>query len=150
MSLHRVAMPAHCPHCMSIIGDALPWPERPSRCPTCRLIIGAGRGVDFAEASARLGATSSAAGMAANAARSVEAEPLDERLLLASLQAVADLRRDPVRRLRMLDYIAQAAQDPELPTLAQVLVTCGSWRRACQLAEARVSEPQSAASSTSG
>jgi hypothetical protein len=131
---------AHCPHCLNVLADSLPWPPVGERCPQCRLVVGPGRALAAAEASKRQTATGAAAGFASNAARRDGAEPIDEDLVLDAVLALAAQRALPVNQLRMLDYEASTREDPALPTLAEVLATCGTWKRARALAERRAAE----------
>jgi hypothetical protein len=132
---------AHCPHCLLVLPNArrLPYPEAPMRCPHCRLVIGAHRARadgDDGEHGAR--AHGSAAGVVANAARREDGEILEPVLVSGALHAVADQVGCPLDRLRMLDYQQEAEQDPDLPALADVIATFGSWKKARRAAAKRV------------
>jgi hypothetical protein len=140
---------AHCPHCLNVLADTLPWPPVGQRCPQCRLVVGPGRALGDEAASRRQTATGSAAGFASNAARRDDAEPVDEDLVLDAVLALAAQRNLPVNQLRMLDYDATAREDPGLPTLAEVLATCGTWKRARALAEQRLA-PEAGADEAAG
>jgi hypothetical protein len=101
------------------------------RCPHCRLVIGAGRARadgDDGEHGAR--AHGSAAGVVANAARREQSEVLDPEHVTVALRAVAGDVGCPLDRLRMLDYQELAEQNPELPPLAGVIATFGTWKKA--------------------
>ena len=116
----------HCPHC----GAGLP-PLRAHealRCPTCRLIVGAGRGITSEQAIPLSAGTS--AGIRANAARRVDAEGIDESTVIGAIARVSVQLGGSCERLRMLDYDALAARDPELPELSAILATFGSWKAA--------------------
>ena len=131
---------AHCPHCLLLLhdADALPYPAAPMRCPHCRLVIGAGRARhdgDSGEYGAR--AHGSAAGVVANAARREEAEVLEPQVVTVALRDVADSVGAPLDRLRMLDYQEEAEQDHDLPPLASVIATFGTWKRARREAASR-------------
>ena len=131
---------AYCPHCLNVLADTLPWPPAGVRCPQCRLLVGPGRAVDAEDASKRQTATGAAAGFASNAARRDAAEPVEETRVLDAVREVAARRQVVINQLRMLDYDARAREDPALPTLAEVLATCGTWKRTRALAEIRDAE----------
>lgn len=126
-------MAAHCPHCLLLLPDAqrTPFPPAPMRCPHCRLVIGTGRARadgDDGEHGAR--AHGSAAGVVANAARREQGEILDRGFVTLALRDVAGNVGCPLDRLRMLDYQEVAEQNPELPPLAGVIATFGTWKKA--------------------
>ena len=125
--------PAYCPHCLlSVTDDADgPFPPQPMRCPHCRLGIAAGRARTEVGDEASSG---SAAGVLMNAAKREDSDAIDPDLVVAGLTRVAAEVGVPVARLRMLDYQRLSAADPELPGLGSVLGTCGSWKKARQLA----------------
>jgi hypothetical protein len=72
----------------------------------------------------------SAAGVLANAARREHGEPGDQHEVIAAVSEVADRVGCAVERVRMLDYQEAAEEDGELPQLATVLATFGTWKRA--------------------
>jgi len=124
---------AHCPHCLLLLPDAesLPYPSAPTRCPHCRLVIGAGRArPDGEDGEHGARAHGSAAGVVANAARREHGEMLDPTMVTGALRDVAGNVGCPLDRLRMLDYEEEAQQHPELPPLAGVIATFGSWKQA--------------------
>lgn len=101
------------------------------RCPHCRLVIGTGRARasgDDAEHGPR--AHGSAAGVLANAARREPGDPVAPQVVTVALRDVADAVGCPLDRLRMIDYEEETHAHPELPPLASVIATCGSWKQA--------------------
>jgi len=136
----RTVPAAHCPHCLNVLADTLPWPPAGARCPQCRLVVGPGRAVGSESASKRQTATGAAAGFASNAARRDDAAPVEEALVLDAVIVLAAQRGLPVNQLRMLDYDARTREDPGIPTLSEVLATCGTWKRARALAEQRLAQ----------
>jgi len=101
------------------------------RCPHCRLVIGTGRArADGASGEHGARAHGSAAGVVANAARREHGEVLDQDRVANALRDVADNVGCPLDRLRMLDYQEEAQLDPELPPLAGVIATFGTWKKA--------------------
>lgn len=129
----RVALA--CPHCEILLPTD--WREDDAaRCPSCRLVIGPGR----ARPSAGRPGTGSASGVLVNAARRMEADPVEPELVLSSLQDAAERLGTPLKRLRMLDYAESTAGRDGEPSLAEVLATFSSWKRARAAAAASRSE----------
>lgn len=125
--------PAYCPHCMLPVADdvAMPFPPRTMRCPHCRLAVAAGRARSVAVSGTGSGG---AAGVLVNAARRADATAVAPEAVAEALATVAAQAGVPVGRLRMLDYQQLSETDPGLPDLSTVIATCGSWKRARQLA----------------
>lgn len=123
---------AHCPHCLLLLTRADgAYPPAPMRCPHCRLVIGVGRArADGEDGEHGARAHGSAAGVVANAARREDGEVLDRGRVTIALRNVAGNVGCPLDRLRMLDYQEVAQQDPELPPLAGVIATFGTWKKA--------------------
>jgi hypothetical protein len=111
------------------------------RCPHCRLVIGTGRARAAGDGEHGARAHGTAAGVVANAARREQGEALDHDRVTTALREVAGQLGCPLDRLRMLDYQNEAEQDVDLPVLADVIATFGTWkqarRAAAQMAPAR-------------
>jgi hypothetical protein len=103
------------------------------RCGECRLIVGAGRAVPGERQAARAG-VGSASGHVANRARGTGADAVEPERIVAALRRVAADIGVRVDALRMIDYRHAAAARPGSPTLAEVMATFGSWRRAREAA----------------
>jgi hypothetical protein len=126
-------------------GERTPYPAAPMRCPHCRLVIGVGRARadgDDGEHGAR--AHGSAAGVVANAARREQGDVLDPDVVTFALRTVATTVGCPLDRLRMLDYQVVAEQDSTLPSLAEVIATCGTWKKARREAAEPTAQPEAA------
>jgi hypothetical protein len=122
---------AYCPHCYLLVesGVSGPWPVAPARCPHCRLMIGPGRARPTADGIP--GARGAAAGVMAERARHVTAEPEHtEDEIRAGIRLVARDTSVPPERLLMVDYQQYAIRDRSLPQLHEILGTFGSWKRA--------------------
>jgi len=127
----------YCPHCLMLVESDVTgqWPSTHQRCPHCGLMIGPGRG--RREAGGQQGARSAAAGVMAERARRVPAVPAHSKVeVRAGLRRVAAESGVRVDRLLMVDYQDQAAHDPSLPQLHDVLALYGSWRTARRAAAA--------------
>lgn len=131
----------HCPHCLLPVADGSTWPYpvTVSRCPHCRLMIGAARARagDGDEGDPR--SRGSAAGVLANAARRLDAEPIAPAEVFRALRVTASGVGSVIERLRMLDYQTACEQDARLPSLAAVLATFGTWK-AARIAAARAAD----------
>ena len=124
---HTVPSRLMCPHCNAGLPPG--WtPNRAGRCPTCRLIVGAHRAA-IADG-ARDEPSGSAAGLLANAARRADVPRGDPGRVLAALHAAAADSDMSVTRLRMLDYNTFVQRHPAAPTLAVVLATFTTWKKA--------------------
>ncbi len=116
----------YCPHCNGELHDHDNL--RGGRCPSCRLVVGATRALDEPSGEAL------SSGFAANAARREEAEPIEEEVAFSALRAVAEAVGVNVERMRMVDYDRASREDTSLPSVAQVLSTFETWKRARSLA----------------
>ena len=127
---------AFCPHCLLPIAEDVegPHPPAPMRCPHCRLSIAPGRARSDVGEPGAVPASGSAAGILANAARRENAEPVSSEVVVDALRRVAEEAGSSVGRLRMIDYQRIADPDPELPSLASIVESCGGWKRARRLA----------------
>lgn len=128
--------PAFCPHCLLAVADDVDgsFPPIPMRCPHCRLTIAVGRSRDDVDGTA--GASGSAAGLLASAARRAgpgDGEPVSDAAIDEALQFAADEVGTPVQRLRMIDYQRVSTDHPSMPGLAAILDERGSWKRARRL-----------------
>lgn len=122
---------AFCPHCLQPIADDVvgQFPPRLMACPHCRLTIAAGRARDDGDGTA--GASGSAAGLLASAARrDVAGAPVTVEVIDAALRTAAEKVSVPVARLRMIDYQRVRADDPALPPLGSILGDRGTWKQA--------------------
>lgn len=122
---------AFCPHCHLLVENdvKLPWPPEPVNCPHCRLLIAMGRA--RAEAPQKAGARGAAAGVfSSRAKRQPDGPAVAEEEIVAGIRRVADLMGDRPERLLMIDYQQRSAASPDLPPLADVLATYGSWKSA--------------------
>jgi hypothetical protein len=122
---------AYCPHCHLLVEtDAkLPWPPAPVNCPHCRLLIAAGRARP--EVPHQAGARGAAAGVfSSRAKRQAEGPEVGEEEIVAGIRRVAEIVGDRPERLLMIDYQQRCAASPDLPPLADVLATYGSWKSA--------------------
>ena len=122
---------AYCPHCFLLVeaGVSGSWPTAALRCPHCRLLIGPGRSRADAAAAAP-GARGTAAGIFAHRARRGADGTASPEAVRAGIRTVAGERGTRPERLLMVDYHQRAADDRELPSLADVLDAFGSWKRA--------------------
>ncbi|MBA2347939.1 MAG: hypothetical protein H0V81_06545 [Solirubrobacterales bacterium] len=91
-------------------------------------------------------------GFAANAARREDADPVEEDVAFAALRAVATQVGCNVERMRMVDYDRASREDSTLPSVAEVLSTFETWKRARTLARgpAQADASLSAEQSASG
>jgi hypothetical protein len=122
---------AYCPHCYLLVesGVSGAWPPAPARCPHCRLMIGPGRA--RASSDGVPGARGAAAGVMAERARHVTAEPdHSDAEILAGIRTVAGETGVAPERLLMVDYQQYATRDSTLPQLHEILGVFGSWKRA--------------------
>ncbi len=126
--------PWFCPHCaMEIARSVSPPPA--GRCPACLLVIGRGRATDTPSAEAGERAHSSAAGILRGRAARSDGAVRERDEVMAALREAARAQGCPsVGRLRMLDYAQRAADDPQLPSVADVIATFGGWKAATRMA----------------
>lgn len=124
---------AYCPHCLQPVADDVDarFPPTPMRCPHCHLTIAPGRA--RADVDGTPGASGSAAGLLASAARREAAAPVCADAIDDALRLAARLVGTPVQRLRMIDYQRVSAANPALPALASILEQRGSWKGARRL-----------------
>lgn len=115
-----------CPHCNGELQNH--DDVRGARCPSCRLVVGASRALAVPSGEAL------SSGFAANAARREEAEPVEEEFAFTALRAVADQVGVNVERMRMVDFDRASREDKELPSVAEILSTFDTWKRARSLA----------------
>lgn len=124
---------AFCPHCaLDLASDvALPYPPSTAvRCRHCRLVVGPGRAKSSSAGAA--GGRGAAAGRYASEARRAAkgGAPSDPEVVLAAVRAVAgQIGRRP-HEVRMLEYRELAETQSDLPPLADVIATFGSWKAA--------------------
>lgn len=124
---------AYCPHCaLDLATDVeLPYPKGQAvRCRHCRLVVGPGRGIADPETAA--GGRGAAAGRYASEARRAakNGQPSDPEKVLAAVRSVAaQVGRRP-HEVRMLEYRELAERQTDLPPLADVIATFGSWKAA--------------------
>lgn len=124
---------AYCPHCaMDLATDVeLPYPEVEAvRCRHCRLVVGPGRARSSPEGVS--GGRGAAAGRYASEARRAAkgGEPSDPEVVLTALRQVAEQVGRRPHEVRMLEYRERSEQDEQLPRLADVIATFGSWKAA--------------------
>ena len=112
----------YCPHCNGELNDH--DDRRGGRCSNCRLVVGASR------ARSEPSGEALSSGFAANAARREDAEPVEEAVAFTALRAVAETVGVNVERMRMVDYDRASREDPALPSVAQILSTFDTWKRA--------------------
>ncbi|MEA2306882.1 MAG: hypothetical protein QOH43_4162 [Solirubrobacteraceae bacterium] len=123
-------MALYCPHCFMMVAEAPgPWPPVAQRCPHCRLVIGAAR-ARTERPDPGHGTQGSAAGVLSNQARREDAIAGDPFEIAAAVRLVAARTGCRVERLRMLDYQEHASVLGDLPSLATILATYGSWKQA--------------------
>jgi len=123
-------MTLYCPHCFMLVADdAGPWPPVAQRCPHCRLVIGACR-ARAERPDPGHGTQGSAAGVLSNQARREHAIAGDPLEIAEAVRLVAARTGCRVERLRMLDYQEHAGVLSDLPRLATILATYGSWKQA--------------------
>jgi len=124
---------AYCPHCFLLVeSDARgPWPPQPTRCQHCKLMIGPGRARPTPDAAP--GARGTAAGVFAQAAREARNDgdtDVSPDRVRDAIREVAESTGARPERLLMVDYQQRAAKDKSLPSLREVFVAFGSWKRA--------------------
>jgi len=126
----EVTLEAYCPHCFLLIESDVgsDWPPEPTRCPHCRLLIGEGRGKPTADANP--GARGTAAGVFAHRAKRDDVEKASPDEVCTAIRKVAGELGSRPERLLMVDYQQHASADPDLPDLADVFASFGSWKRA--------------------
>jgi hypothetical protein len=124
---------AYCPHCaLDLAADVeLPYPQQTAvRCRHCRLVVGPGRAKASPEGAA--GGRGAAAGRYASEARRAAkgGEAGDPDAVLAAVRIVAEAVGRRPHEVRMLEYRELAEQRGDLPPLADVIATFGSWKSA--------------------
>ncbi|WP_205696816.1 homing endonuclease associated repeat-containing protein [Conexibacter sp. SYSU D00693] len=133
-----------CPHCSMPFADEVPVPYPPAsmRCRHCKLVVGPGRARHVPDGVS--GARGAAAGRLASEARRMakDDEGLDREVLAAALRDVAkELGRRP-GQVSLVDYQQRWEARNDLPSLAQLIGTFGTWKQALAAAT-RVDAPPS-------
>jgi hypothetical protein len=105
------------------------------RCSNCMLLVGPGRAVGTRE---RAGlARGAAVGWVSSRARHDESgDGASAPAIGVAIRSVAGALEAPVERLRMTDYQRRAAEDEDLPALADIYSTFGTWKSARSAAAA--------------